>query len=313
MPNFKISAALYALIILLFSACGKVNTPAPEVKPVDSAAVKEPHVYLIGTTWSEADKKYNAFAWKDGNLAFLNSSDEVGSAMSIAVQGGDIFVGGYIKKPSNESQVATYWKNGIPTTIEADQEFGSSVQNIAVSGNDVYAVGWVNGAAKYWKNGISHLLQSPSMRNTAKAVAVKGDDLYIGGYYTDPDTKKSVPAYWKNDVLVNLPAPAGHHGMVNDIAIKGNDIYAVGYTLEVDGKNEVATYWKNGKRVALSDDSRSSSISCITISGDDIYMAGEVDRSTMVCWKNDKIIFTDNKPASEYTYGNEIFIYKKDI
>ncbi|RZM12725.1 MAG: hypothetical protein EOO88_45295 [Pedobacter sp.] len=128
-----------------------------------------------------------------------------------------------------------------------------------------------------------------------------------------PVTFKSVPAYWKNNILVELSAPAGHGGIVEDLAIHGTDVYAVGYTLETDGKNDVATYWKNGNAFKLSDGTTRSIISCIEVSGNDIYMAGIINGKTMVCWKNGEVIFTDLTTTQESTYPNDIYIFKGDV
>jgi len=299
------------LCLFMFFACLSCRKPPAPVEPVKE---KEPHLYLTGTVWDDVNKKYKAFLLKDEALSFLNNSDESAAVLSITVQGTDIYLGGYLNKPSSKSQIACYWKNGTRVDIDTDQDFGSSAVSIAVSNNTVYTCGWQNGSAVYRKNGTTFKAAiSPSGRDTYNAIAISGNDIYIGGYYTSATTFKAVPTYWKNDVLAQLPAPAGHHGIVQDIAIKGADFYAVGYTLEEDGKNEVATYWKNGTPVKLGDGSVSTQIKSIAIAGDDIYMAGTINRKTMVCWKNDKIIFTDVTTPQESSYPMDIYIFKNDV
>jgi hypothetical protein len=301
-------SSLYLLILMACSSCQK------EIAPIDPVEEKEPHVYLAGTFWDEVNKKYKAFLLKDEALSFLNNSDESASALSMAVQGEDIYLSGYLKKPSDKAEIACYWKNGTRTDIDTDRDFGSTATSITVSNNTVYTCGWQNGSAVYRKNGTSYTAaRSPSGRDTYKSIFVNNNDVYIGGYYTSPVNFKSVPTYWKNDVLVQLPVPMGHLGVVEDVAVKGTDVYAIGYTLEADGKKEVATYWKNGNAVKLSDGSVSTKIECIAIAGDDIYMAGTNNLKTLVCWKNDKIIFTDLTTAQESSYPLDIFIFKNDV
>ncbi|MGY3214104.1 hypothetical protein [Mucilaginibacter sp. HD30] len=296
------------LSVTTFYSCKKAGT-AP-----NSINDKDPVVYIAGTVWDDVNKKYSAFVLKDEALSLLNNSDESAAVLGMTVQGSDIYLTGYLKKPSDKDRIACYWKNGIRTPVDIDRDFGSSAVDIVVGNNIVYTCGFKNGSAVYWKNESSfNAARSSSGRDNYNAIAINNSDFYIGGNYTNPVTFKSIPAYWKNDVLVNLPAPDGHHGIVNGIASKGNDVYAVGYTLEFDGKNEVATYWKNGIAVKLGDGSVPTTIKSIAIEGNDVYMVGTVDRKTMVCWKNDKILLKDLTAAQESTYPTDIYIYKNDV
>lgn len=310
--KYIVSALLYLILITACLSCKKQVVPVQTVEPEPK---KEPHVYLAGTVWNEVEKKYNAFLVKDDELSFLNRNDEAAAILSMFVRDNDIYVGGYLRKLSDKSHTACYWKNGTPTFIDTYNESGSSAVSISVSGNNIYTCGWQNNSSVYRKNEISGTTssQSSSRRDIYNSITVNSDDVYIGGVYIHPVNLKSVPAYWKNNTLVELPVPTGHNGVVKDIAIRGTDVYAVGHTLETDGKNEVATYWKNGTAVKVGDGSVTSEIYCISVSGNDVYMAGSIDRKTMVCWKNDEVIFSDLTTAQESTYPRDIYIFENDV
>ena len=113
-------------------------------------------------------------------------------------------------------------------------------KSIYVTDNgDVYIAGIVvlgNPAAVYWKNGVLYELTDGSVPARANSIIVKGNDVYVGGYYNN----KAV--YWKNQTPVYLTD--GVWGAeVNSIAISGNTIYLAGYQRKNTGY-DVARCWK---------------------------------------------------------------------
>ena len=87
-------------------------------------------------------------------------------ANGIAVSGSDVYIAGAVFG-SDGALHATYWKNGVPTTL--DQKY-SVATAITVSGSDVYVAGNRSvDSALYWKNGTPVVLG----RGRAYAIAVK--------------------------------------------------------------------------------------------------------------------------------------------
>jgi hypothetical protein len=80
-------------------------------------------------------------------------------AGSVAAQGNDIYIGGGTFASSGLSQAA-YWKNDIITLLPNTYKI-STVNGIAIAGDDVYAVGSVQDDTKtypvFWKNGVMQL------------------------------------------------------------------------------------------------------------------------------------------------------------
>lgn len=137
-----------------------------------SIAVSGNDAYVAGMEWNGKSyqdasgntyKKSVAKYWKNGNGVILTDGTEDAFTTSIAVSGTDVYVAGtewngksyqiqgssYIYRKS----IAKYWKNGKAVTLTDGTE-DAEVKSIAVSGNDVYVAGIVNGYATYWKNGI---------------------------------------------------------------------------------------------------------------------------------------------------------------
>ncbi|MBS1667039.1 MAG: IPT/TIG domain-containing protein [Bacteroidetes bacterium] len=201
--------------------------------------------------------------WKNGVLMPISlSSGNInpglpatgGIASSIFVSGTDVYLAG-AQFPFTGNAVATYWKNGSPTTLTSTT-FVSAYQAYAtgvyVIGSDAYVCGYLDGHSQnYWKNGIavplggiSDTLQSFGAGGMGIYVANNGDVLVCGDYH---NTAK----YWKNGTMYDLTTtPAGttnSNEYARSITENGTDIYIAGnYYSQGPG------FWKNGVFTKLS-------------------------------------------------------------
>jgi len=153
-------------------------------------------IYLIkgGYGGSLADDAYSIFVtgqdvyacgalsgqyWKNGSPVILG-----GTAKSICVSGGDVYVAG--SQPDGQPfqtyfgtryrEVAKYWKNGNSVNV-SDGTKNAYATSIAVSGNDVYVAGYEEQTAgswdfiaKYWKNGNPVILGNVSKYSEASCI-----------------------------------------------------------------------------------------------------------------------------------------------
>jgi hypothetical protein len=101
------------------------------------------------------------------------------TANGITVSGSDVYVaGGGVNSVGSNS--AAYWMNGTPTTLPMPGNMPNSsatsyASGIAISGSDVYAVGYAGQTAAYWVNdGEGTLLPMPSgaYKSWANAITV---------------------------------------------------------------------------------------------------------------------------------------------
>ena len=219
---------------------------------------------------------------------------EVGYGETIAVSSnGDVYVGG--KRSGTPS--SCYWKNGQQDSLFlAGTDFGD-VEDIAISGNDVYMAGVSLSVAVYWKNGQKVVLANNA---SSTGIVVSGNDVYVCGFTITGGRANAV--YWKNGQQIALSAQdvpeqsayASAGSYATGIAVHGNDVYVCGNFVPTSNLWPSAVYWKNGQQIILAavDDSSGmmgAMTRGIAVSGNDVYVCGTTyssGTSTAVYWKN---------------------------
>jgi len=193
----------------------------------------------------------------------------------------DVYVAGSIVSANNKI-AAAYWKNGALIRL-ADSLTFSETRDIAVQGNDVYAVGDITSAdystisAVYWKNGVETKLASTSNNAQAYGIAFLENDMYIVGGAFNSSMGAFQAMYWKNGVATVLSGGS----IANAIAISGTDVYIAG--VSGTGNDIKATYWKNGVATLLPGGLQANAIA---VHGADVYVGGNMTNGAAGYWKN---------------------------
>ena len=150
----------------------------------DSAALKAKNVPVEESTLYDP---WGDEPWDDGFL--LTGTD--GSVMAVAVNGTNIFIGGYFDHAGDiPAENIAKW-DGVSWS-SLGYGLDSAVNGLAVSGTDLYACGnfvqnaeltiTLNHIAKW--NGSSWSALGSGLNSQALAVATNGTDLYVGGFFT---------------------------------------------------------------------------------------------------------------------------------
>ena len=287
-------------------------TTFPDYSSVIDIAVSENDVYLLGGT----NSVYCYWKMEQPQTPTLL---EGGNGHAIAVSSnGDVYVGGEQRAGDNDPLLPCYWKNGQKVSLSVDYPYelrGGEVEDIAISGDNVYIVGGLFGSsnelhssAVYWKNGqqitLAHNQGYPS------SIAVSGNDVYVCNGGSDgsgiiEEDGNAFAVYWENGRQITLTQHRdGYDDYIpSGIAVYGSDVYVCGYFFRpmiynYSGSGSGSTtgetvrwkavYWKNGQLITLAQNAVATGIA---VHGNDVYVCGYMysgSGTLAVYWKNGK-------------------------
>ena len=171
------------------------------------------------------------------------------------------------------------------------------------SGYDIYLCGRNSeGYATYWKNGVAYV--NKNHKNDYFGIAVAGSDVYT----------ISAPYYFKNNgagmtLAGTMPLPF-------HIAVGSGGVAHV-----VGGNSTTSSaYWKNGVATPLPATfipSTNYGNSCVTVSGNDVYIAGTSVQSgggtAAAYWKNGTVHHVGARSTDVSTSAFSVFVSGNDI
>ena len=171
----------------------------------NSVFVQGKDVYVAGLTTGTIDYKtvYMPAIWINGQLMKLVENE--GSARSITVSDGDVYVAGTVVNGTLSGSglskhVAAVWKNDELKLLNPDEQ--SFAHSVCVYGQDAYVAGRGIGA-DLWKN---NNLETLSANGALYSVFVYDNDVYAAGNIEIPvpGGTNNEAALWKNGVRQEL-------------------------------------------------------------------------------------------------------------
>jgi len=151
---------------------------------------------------------------------------------------------------------------------------------------------------------------SKSSPSPNKPLVKTGTNVYVVGiYYTQNMTP--VAAYWKDGVLHKLVTDTTIESFATGIAIKDTNVYICG---AIKG---TAVYWKNGALTTVATDAEAEAI---TVSGNDVYLAGinYINRNYVAAyWKNNTLFSIGDTtlmatPTSIAVNGSDVYVVAQE-
>src|SRR5690242_12465430 len=299
-------------LIVSFSSCNKTDQVPEKTEYVFTAGYYKAGGYRIPCYWKDSTRY---------TLPCLDNT-KGGSAWNIFVNNNDVYVTGDNYDASGIA-VPCYWKNGVRTDLSRiDNSKHGSAQTFGIMANgDIYIAGSTRNSldrvvACYWKNGVRTDLPVPAttVYSSSSAMQIAGDNVYIGGRYTNGGI--DVACYWKNGIRTDVTDP--NNTGLSDMNISGTDQYLVGYyQIAAPPYTTTACYWKNGTRTDMPVATYNFDItSSISISGTDVFISGFYNNNntgTPCYWKNG--IRTDLSVLANHSHGYamSIFVNGSDI
>ena len=202
----------------------------------------------------------------------------------------DVYIAGYTSGTAvNWRFAATYWKNGVPVYLSSGINEAKAVQ-IAVSGNDVYVVGYENTApsapnkkrAVVWKNGIpTYLTSGINSEAEARDIKIVGNDVYIAGYEEETSTWRKKAKIWVNGVG-NYIAGDETESYATGIGLIGSKPCITGMIIHPITGGKTATCWVDNSQVELFPRTQQSYVMDMVVSGETIYMTGNRNNGMFV-------------------------------
>lgn len=199
-------------------------------------------VYLAGSVNGNTAPYLRPAYWKNGVITTLSQTSDYASAISIHIDGNDIYASGWDLTANNTQYQAKYWKNGVAQTI-ADCP---RLHDITTSGSDIYVAGYdFTYKPAYWKNGAKVSLPVASgAGGEAIRIKLNGNDVYVcGSEEITGQPQKAI--LWKNGIQQPLDGTANAYTVANDMDIDGSNIYLCGAHYGSNNQYR-AVYWKNG-------------------------------------------------------------------
>lgn len=236
----------------------------------------------------------NAVFWISGESGFKVLTEKPSSALSVAVNGKDIYIAGSIDNK------AVLWKNGeVQTLSEID---GSVANSVFIAGDNIYVAGKEDGKAVLWGNK-SAIVLSPT-NSEAYCVVAEGEDFYIAG------RNDGKAAFFKKDAQINL---CDALSKAKSIFVKNGVYYFAG---SVEGK--VMLWKKEGDKITPTVVYEKTGVmpsgNAVAVLGNDIYVGGMKGGGETGMWKNNTemaiegVEKNDGAINSLAIYGNNLYI-----
>jgi hypothetical protein len=293
---------------------GNVTSWDPQANnDVNTIAVSGSMVYVGGRFTSfgggaTARNRLAAFDTSSLSPEVPTSWDPSASSVvsTIAVSGNMVYVGGYFTSFGGgaypRSRLAAFDTSSLTPEVPTswDPHASASVTTLAVSGDMVYAGGYFTSfgsGAEYPRSRLAafdtgSLTPSiptdwaPSADGTISAVAISGNTVYVGGYFTTIDdgsgaqARNYLAAIGTDGTLDTTWAPTVNR-WVNAIALSDSTVFVGGVFTQVDGGAHgfLAALDANGNLTSWSP-SASSTVYDLAVSGNTVYVGGTFNSIT---------------------------------
>ncbi len=247
---------------------------------------------MAGTNATKSIAKWDGSSWSA--LGPGVGTEYFHSVRALVVSGSDLYVGGgFTTAGGNAATNIAKWDGSSWSALGSGMNHG--VYALAVSGSDLYAGGdftragrspanliakWDGSSWSPLGSGISAPLGFPYYGGEVSALAVSGNDLYAGGYFTMAGgSPANHIAKWNGSswsaLGSGISAPSAYYGgRVSALAVSGSDLYAGGGFTTAGGNAATNIAKWNGSSWSPLGSGVSGGVFALVVSGSDVYAGG---------------------------------------
>jgi PKD domain len=251
---------------------------------VAALAVSGTDLYAGGDFTTAGGVTANHIAKWDGSAWSALGSGMERSVSALAASGTELYAGGSFTTAGGVSANGiAKWNGNVWSALGTGMDssgMNSGVGNLAVSGTDLYAGGYIttvsgviaSGIAK-WDGNAWSALGPPGMNSDVAAVAVSGTDIYVGGYFTTTGgVLANHIAKWDGTTWSALGS--GLNNVVSALAVSGTDLYAGGHFNMAGGvsANRIAKW--DGTTWSALGSGMTDAVFSLAVSGRNLYAGG---------------------------------------
>ena len=284
------------------------------------------NIYMAG---SYVDLRYSGAlsysypAWaKNGESWILDNTEGYGNAYSISVaDDGSVYKGGSTDNITYGILRVAIWKDGQFHQY-LDNPRGDATGSVAysmfISGNEIYAAGYVQDAPGFWKDNVITVLPY-TLTGVARSIAVSNGIAYVVGYDMN-DSWASCAMLWKEgEPPTVLYDPAGAlNSDAYSVFVSGGSVYiAMRYNVDYQ---EYWAVWKDGVLTTypLVQGAMRQRFESIFVANGKVYVAGTATftaYSTAVLWEDGVPLLLhrqdpdyDSEASCVYVYNDNVYV-----
>jgi hypothetical protein len=228
-------------------------------------------VYVCGTSIDSAGLEVPSL-WKNGERSSLSraSNAKSGSANSLLLSGGSVYVAGATRDGTSGNPIPCYWESGARSDLTSSDPNGETCTDLTIADGHLYlSFARGSGGSGCFIDGTERVFNSFYTNEAGLGIAVSNGTVYVAGYNNGGTYYHIYPVYYSWDgTTVNTISKSEGHG--SDILAAGTDIYFSGDLADIP------TYWKNDAAAALllPDGAVTGHTTTLAYAGSTLYVSG---------------------------------------
>jgi hypothetical protein len=201
----------------------------------DDIKINGNDIFIAGTGYTNSGRSFAKYEI-NGKEFIISDTTHNAEVRTLAVDGKNVYVGGWEVDPYTGNKIATIWINGQANYYNTVKNSNSEIYQILISGADVYAVGYEQdknsnpqvAVGKYWVNGNPVNVTNGATDTKIECIQLQGSDIYLCGREKDIYGNYLV-TYWYNGTPTTV-SNKGFNTTYTNLALYNNSDVFIAYS-----------------------------------------------------------------------------------